>query len=115
MKLGSCLLAVAIFWIIEKSVSGEVLPHPIPVVSSAMPGEVDAPVGPEADQIAIFDDYSWRAFIALNWPATPGFRGVPDETKKIGDFSDPDTKVVWGTWKADYELFQREEAEPQTS
>ena len=112
MKLGSCLLAVAVFLILEMPVSGEVLPHPIPVISFAMPDEVDAPVDPEADQTANFDDYSWRAFIALNWPANPGFRGAPDETKKIGDFSDPDTKVVWGTWKADYELFQREEAEP---
>ena len=62
--------------------------------------------------IAVFDDYSWRAFIAINWPARPGIRGVPDETKRIGDFSDPGTKVVWGTWKADDELFQPDGMEP---
>jgi hypothetical protein len=94
------------------SVSGEDLPHPVPVISFAMPEEVDAPVDPDANAIAVFDDYSWRAFIAINWPAKTGIRGVPDENKKIGDISDPETKVVWGTWKADYELFQPAGAEP---
>jgi hypothetical protein len=93
-------------------VSGEDLPHPTPVISLAMPTEVDAPVDPDANETAVFDDYSWRAFIALNWPAKPGIRGVPDETKKIGDSSEPGTQVVWGTWKADGELFQREGLEP---
>jgi hypothetical protein len=41
-----------------------------------------------------------------------GARGVPDETKKIGDFANPGAKVVWGTWKADYELMQPEGSEP---
>ena len=90
------------------SMSGEDLPHPTPVVSFAMPGEVDAPVVPDANEIAVFDDYSWRAFIALNWPAKPGICGVPDETKKIGDFSGPGAKVIWETWKMDGELFQPE-------
>jgi hypothetical protein len=91
---------------------GEDLPHPTPVVSFAMPNEVDAPVDPDENEIAAFDDYSWRAFIAINWPAKPGIRGMPDEAKRIGDFSDPGTKVVWGTWKADYELFPEEGMEP---
>ena len=69
-------------------VSGEDLPHPVPVIGFQMPSEVDAPVDPDANQIATFDDYSWRAFIALNWPAKMGVRGVPDECKKIGDLSD---------------------------
>jgi hypothetical protein len=89
-------------------VRAEDLPHPTPVISFAMPGEVDAPVDPDANQTAVFDDYSWRAFLAINWPAKPGFCGLPDESKKIGDFSDPQTQVVWGTWKADYELFRPE-------
>jgi hypothetical protein len=88
-------------------VSGEDLPHPAPVIGCVIPSEVDAPVDPDVNAIAAFDDYSWRAFIALNWPAKMGVRGVPDELKKIGDLSDPGTKVVWGTWKADYEVFQR--------
>ena len=93
-------------------VSGEDLPHPVPVIGFEMPSEIDAPVDPDANQIATFDDYSWRAFIALNWPAKMGVRGLPDEFKKIGDLSDPDGKVVWRTWKADYELVQGEERQP---
>ena len=33
-------------------VSGEDLPHPPPVLSSAMPDEVDVPVNPDQNQIA---------------------------------------------------------------
>lgn len=92
--------------------AGEDLPHPTPIISPFMPVDVDAPVNPDLNEIAAFDDYSWRAFIAVNWPAKIGIRGVPDETKQIGDFSDPVTQVIWGTWKADYELLQPQEAEP---
>ncbi len=99
-------LAALLCLLSAMSISGEDLPHPTPVVSFAMPSEVDAPVDPDANEIAVFDDYSWRAFIALNWPAKPGIRGVPDETKKIGDYSGPGAKVVWGTWKTEGELFQ---------
>jgi hypothetical protein len=90
----------------------EDLPHPNPAIGFEMPREVDAPVDPDLNEIAVFDDYSWRAFIALNWPAKPGLRGVPDGTKRIGDFSDLDGKVVWQTWKADYELSEPEGMEP---
>ena len=99
-------LAALLCLLSAMSISGEDLPHPTPLVSFAMPSEVDAPVDPDANEIAVFDDYSWRAFIALNWPAKPGICGVPDETKKVGDYSDPGTKVVWGTWKTEGELFQ---------
>jgi hypothetical protein len=105
LAAGLCLFSVPEIW-------AEDLPHPTPVISFAMPGEVDAPVDPDANEIAVFDDYSWRAFLAISWPAKRGFRGLPDETKKIGDFSDPGTQVVWGTWKADYELFQPEGLAP---
>jgi hypothetical protein len=91
---------------------GDDLPHPKPTLSPVVPAEVDAPVDPDGDAIAVFDDYSWRAFIAINWPAKSGIRGTPDETKSIGDFSDPLTKVVWATWKADYELLQKQGTEP---
>jgi len=77
-----------------------------------MPRDVDAPVDPDLDEIAAFDDYSWRAFIALSWPAKPGVRGVPDESKRIGDSSDANSQVVWETWKADYEILGPNEMEP---
>jgi hypothetical protein len=106
LAAGLCLLPV--FFLL-----GEDLPHPPPVISLTMPDEVDAPVDPDLNAIAVFDDYSWRAFIAISWPAKTGMRGVPDETKKIGDFADPGTRVVWETWRADYELVRPEEIEPR--
>src|SRR5215472_16177035 len=38
---------------------------------------------PPGDPFPFFDNYSWRSFIALNWPAltNPANRGQPDRTK----------------------------------
>jgi hypothetical protein len=57
-----------------------------------------------ADPFPAFDDFAWRAFVALNWPslADPAQRGVPDRAKALGD---PGPRV-WETFKARYELFQ---------
>jgi hypothetical protein len=51
-----------------------------------------------------FDNFAWRAFIALNWPALtdPAHRGMPDRGKTLGDKG----PRVWETFKARYELFQ---------
>ena len=51
-----------------------------------------------------FDNFAWRAFIALNWPSLidPGHRGVPDRAKTLGDKG----PRVWETFKGRYELFQ---------
>jgi len=51
-----------------------------------------------------FDNFAWRAFIALNWPSLtdPAHRGVPDRSKTLGDKG----PRVWETFKARYELFQ---------
>ena len=45
--------------------------------------------------------YAWQQFVALNWPAASGQRGMPDTTKTIGQ---PGT-VVWHTWKTPDEIF----------
>jgi hypothetical protein len=91
---------------------GEDLPHPTPRISSEIPREVDAPVDPDLNEIAVFDDYSWRLFIALNWPAMSATRGMPDTSKSILEVRDSDCEVVWQTWKADYELFVPDGLEP---
>jgi hypothetical protein len=51
-----------------------------------------------------FDNFAWRAFIALNWPSLtdPAHRGAPDLARTLGD---PGPRV-WETFKARYELFQ---------
>lgn len=58
---------------------------------------------PAEDQRGYFDDYSWRAFVALNWPAKSGERGLADSTKRLGEASD---SVVWETWRSATDLFQ---------
>ena len=58
----------------------------------------------KADPFPAFDNFAWRAFVALNWPSLtdPAHRGVPDSGKALGD---PGPRV-WETFKARYELFQ---------
>lgn len=48
------------------------------------------------------DIFSWQEFIALNWPALAGQRGVPDSSRPIG-FPGP---RVWETWKEEYEVYR---------
>ncbi len=59
---------------------------------------------PDLDKFPEVDNFAWRAFVALNWPAhtDPANRGVADRTKTLGD---PGPRV-WETFKARYELFQ---------
>ena len=63
----------------------------------------DAP-STRLDPYPTFDNFAWRAFLALNWPARPGAdgRGEPDRGKTLGD---PGPRV-WETFKSSYELFQ---------
>jgi hypothetical protein len=63
------------------------------------------------DPSMLFYDYSWRSFIALNWPAATGAanRGQPDRTRTFGDAAGP---RVWTTWKSRFEIFQPDGAPP---
>jgi hypothetical protein len=64
-----------------------------------------------SDSQQLFDNFSWRSFIALNWPAIVGAdnrvsaanRGLPDRRRAFGDADGP---RVWMTWKSRYEIFQ---------
>lgn len=69
-----------------------------PNISSAPP-EDEAEDGnfQGGNPIDYFDAYSWRLFIALNWPAAENKRGEPDTNRKIGDVIGP---RVWETWKS---------------
>jgi hypothetical protein len=59
--------------------------------------------------IQFFDDYSWRTFISLVWPADLNHRGQPDITLKLGDTSRP---LVFETYKAEWELFPPQLTDP---
>ncbi len=72
-----------------------------PLVS---PDRIDDAPSTRVDPYPTFDNFAWRAFIALNWPALAGaeHRGEPDRAKTLGDAG----PRVWETFKARYELFQ---------
>src|SRR3984893_4704789 len=83
-------------------VAAQTLPTPI-VSPDPVP---DVPPTPSnVSPFPFFNDYSWRSFIALNWPAMTGAanRGQPDRSKVFGDANGP---RVWATWKSRYEIFQ---------
>ena len=53
--------------------------RPVQSISSrVMPADVCIPDGFTDVPVNYFDDYSWRAFLAMVWPAAPGHRGVAD-------------------------------------
>src|ERR1700729_3338193 len=72
-----------------------------PVVS---PDRIEDSPSIKPDPYPDFDNFAWRAFIALNWPSLTDAsnRGMPDRAKTLGD---PGPRV-WETFKARYELFQ---------
>jgi hypothetical protein len=56
-----------------------------------------------SNPIQYFDDYSWKIFIALNWPAKDDERAVVKPGATFGDVSG---QLIFGTYKAAWELFQ---------
>lgn len=87
-------------------------PQPPAVLSpDILPADVDVPdtLPHQENPIQFFDDYSWRIFIALNWPAANAPRGTADPMKQLGDLSSP---RVWETWKAAFELFHADGSAP---
>lgn len=50
--------------------------------------------------LAEFADYSWRLFVALNWPAETGSRGTPDCDAAFGQ-----RPTVWETYKTTEQTF----------
>ncbi|MGA8715571.1 MAG: hypothetical protein WB647_21475 [Roseiarcus sp.] len=72
-----------------------------PLVS---PDRIDDVPSTKVDPFPAFDNFAWRAFIALNWPSRTeaDHRGEPDRERMLGD-SGP---RVWETFKSRYELFE---------
>lgn len=98
LRLSCMLVSAALGTNVTASIA-----QPVPTVSPTLPADV----GPAAQSppFDAFDDYSWRSFIALNWPAMSGAgnRGKPDTSRSFGDTSGP---RVWTTWKSRFEIFQ---------
>jgi len=87
-------------------------PNPPPVtISATLPADVCIPAdfSPNSNPIAFFDDFSWRSFIPMVWPALAGKPGVPDTSKSVGDVGSP---LVFETFKPDWDVFQPQGAPP---
>ena len=58
---------------------------PVPTVASpAIPSDVCIPKGFTGIPLEYFDDYSWRLFISMVWPAETGHRGAADVKQTVG-------------------------------
>src|SRR5262245_51842450 len=86
-------------------------PPIVTVNSQQAPCDVCIPTPtPACNPIQFFDDYSWRTFIALVWPAQiqNNQRGVPDTTQSVGGTG----PRVFETYKALWEVFHQDGSEP---
>ena len=102
-------------------INGAFLPHafaqscpaqPTPSITSAQaPADVCIPDGFTKLPIDFFDDYSWKTFIALVWPAAAGQRGIADTSKNIG----AEGPRVFDTYKALWEIFHVDGTKPTSS
>jgi hypothetical protein len=73
---------------------------PVIVVSSTMPTpQSDGSTG--GVDLACGAQYAWNAFIAMNWPAKAGARGMPDTQQPFGQ----GVPTVWETMRAKDELY----------
>src|SRR5580700_5808264 len=72
------------------------------------PAAVCVPDGFTDVPVNYFDDFAWRAFVAMVWPAAPGHRGVADAHKTVGA-SGP---RVFETMKSLWEVFHEDGSAP---
>ncbi len=80
---------------------------PAPTISAVIPEDVCIPDGFKDVAVEPFDDYSWRTFVALVWPAQVNRRGVA-ASKHI---TAPGPRV-FETYKALWEIFRSDGAAP---
>src|SRR5260370_7703491 len=74
-------------------------PPPHSISSPTLPTDV---IPCATNGINNFDDFSWRSFVALIWPAAQGQRGVPDVNQTTFPVSVP---LVFETYKSDWASF----------
>jgi hypothetical protein len=99
--LGGC--AVLFLYVVGSTAQAQQCPPPAPSISSPTPPvDVSAEVRTCRNGINFFDDFSWRIFAALIWPAAQGQRGVPDPSQTNFPVNGP---LVFETYKADWETF----------
>jgi len=82
-----------------------------PVLSPIVPYDVDTNGVPSTlpAMEAAFDDFSWRSFVALGWPARAD--GTPDGARKIGQGGD--APAVFERWPMAEDVFPAPPAVPR--
>src|SRR5258708_32387166 len=85
--------------------------RPIPRLSPQIPADACIPDGFPGIALDYFDDYSWRALVALVWPVAPGHRGGAASSKAIGT---PGSRV-FETYKPLWEIFHADGSAPATA
>jgi len=83
--------------------------QPAARISSRTPADVCVPDGVTGIALDFFDDYSWRTFVSLVWPAAARHRGVPASTQGIAA---PGPRV-FETYKAIWEIFHSDGSAPR--
>jgi hypothetical protein len=78
------------------------------IASPVMPADVCIPDGFTDVPVNYFDDYSWRAFLAMVWPAAPGRRGAADTRQTVAA---PGPRV-FETFKSLWEVFHEDGSPP---
>ena len=80
------------------------------VNSPKVPGDVSIPPNfpNNENPIAFFDDYSWRAFIAVVWPGLKNRQGIPDATQTVDGMG----PRVFETYKSLPEVFHTDGSAP---
>jgi len=88
-------------------ISGNI-PTKVPIPSNPPPGATPEQFRP------YFDWFSWESFIALNWPASGMGRGNPDQPNTPSVFTSMTntTPATWGTYKANWELYDQYDRRP---
>jgi hypothetical protein len=96
--------------------AGGVVQMPPIVISGNIPVTVPLPqtVNSPLQVRPNFDWFSWEEFIALNWPASSEGRGNPQNPNDVATFKSAanGTPTVWGTYKANWELFSQGSQRP---
>lgn len=78
------------------------------VSSSQAPADVCIPTNFTDVATDYFDDYSWRAFVALVWPASADRRGTADPAKKLAEGG----ARTFETYKSLWEVFHPDGSAP---
>lgn len=79
-----------------------------PSLNGVLPAVVDLPESPPSvlETRPNFDDFSWRSFVALNWPVS-NVRGEPLSPGNPATLTGAGNayNAVWGSFRQDYELY----------